>query len=104
MPPGPSVRTGGFQVHTLVLDAGRQEHRIDGQLVTQDTQAQVYNLGGVVLGARFNLANRFRGALREVLVYDAVLGAADIAAMESYLLPRGDSAPATAGRRRVHRR
>ncbi|MGA1523306.1 MAG: exo-alpha-sialidase [Planctomycetota bacterium] len=93
MPPGPSVRTGGFQVHTLILDAGRQEHRIDGQLVTQDTQAQVYNLGGIVLGARFNLANRLRGALREVLIYDAALGTADIAAMEAYLLARHAETP-----------
>ncbi len=91
---GPSVATGAFQVHSLVLRPGAQSHRIGGRVVVQDSLPSIGALGGLLLGARYNLANRFAGAVKEVLVYRRALTAAEVSAVESYLFGRhGRSSP-----------
>ncbi len=91
---GPDVGTGASLVHTLVLDQGTQEHRIGGVTVATDAHPNVFNLGGLILGARFNLALGMTGSISEMLFYDGVLAATDRDAIEGYLLARhGNQTP-----------
>jgi hypothetical protein len=77
-----------YQLHTLRVAPGQQEHWIDGQLVTSAADPSEFNLGGLILGSRFNTANALRGAIREVVVYQESLGAIDQLLIEGYLLGR----------------
>ena len=82
---GPYVDTGVVQVHSVVLDGGHQEQFLNGASVGQGT-ASLDPLAGLVLGGRYNLANRFRGVVAEVLVYSERLSATDRQAVEAYLI------------------
>lgn len=85
---GPAVATDANLVHSVVLRSGAQQHRIAGRQVAADTLPSIGALGGLLLGARFNLANRFDGEIREVLVYRRALSAQEVAGVESYLFDR----------------
>jgi sialidase-1 len=84
---GPQVSTGVAQVHTFSFDAAGHSHRINGVEVSSGSGA-LDSLAGIVLGARFNLANRFDGRISELLVYSELLGSADRDAVEGYLLTK----------------
>ncbi|MCP4093400.1 MAG: hypothetical protein GY747_08125 [Planctomycetes bacterium] len=73
-----------FQVHSVVLDSGNQEHFVDGTSIYSDTQS-ISDLSGFILGSRYTVANFLIGHIAEVLVYDEVLLAADRQAIEDYL-------------------
>ena len=83
---GPTVELLRYQVHAIVIDANAQEYLIDGVSVATETQPAVANLGGLVMGNRFNLALGLTGYIREMLIYDEALSAVNRQAIEAYLL------------------
>jgi hypothetical protein len=82
------VDTARYQFHTVRIEANRQEHFVNGQLVASAAELADFNLGGLILGARYNAANGLRGGIREVLVYQESLGAIDQQLIEAYLVGR----------------
>ncbi|MBK8975443.1 MAG: exo-alpha-sialidase [Planctomycetes bacterium] len=88
LPVGPAVATDAFQVHTLVLAPGAQQHRIGGGTVTAAALPSIGALGGIVLGARYSVSNFLDGDVKELLVYDRVLTSAEVDALEGYLFAR----------------
>ena len=79
------VGTGVFRTHSMTLDQGASEHFINGASNATGTTA-LAPLGGLILGSRYSVGHFFVGAIAEILVYDAVLSAADRQAIEGYLL------------------
>ncbi|MCB9881281.1 MAG: hypothetical protein H6834_05775 [Planctomycetes bacterium] len=85
---GPSIDTGRYLLHTILIDAGRQEYWINGQMVASDTKPQVGSMGGFLLGNRYNLILGLTGYIREVLIYEEALSSLDQQLIEAYLLNR----------------
>jgi hypothetical protein len=86
------------QVHSLVIDAGAQEHFLDGSSIYTGAEG-AQDLSGFLIGARYSTTNGFVGKVAEVLVYGEVLAAADRQAVEGYLAAKygtGPSGPALA--------
>ncbi len=77
-----------YQIHTVVVAAGLQEHYVNGQLVASSNDPNTFNLGGMVVGARVNTANGLNGYVKELLTYGEVLSAGNRAALEGYLVAR----------------
>ncbi|RMH04192.1 MAG: hypothetical protein D6702_03670 [Planctomycetota bacterium] len=73
-----------WQVHTLELGNGFQQHFRDGVLQATGA-AGLQALRGLTLGARYSLEDFFRGGIAEVLVYAQLLPQADREAVEGYL-------------------
>ena len=84
---GPPVETGVAQVHSFLFDAAAHSHRINGAEVSAGAGG-LDSLAGLILGSRFNLANRLDGRISELLVYGELLSPADLAAVEGYLLAK----------------
>ncbi len=81
-----------FQVHSVVIDAGLQEHFVDGSSIYTGAEG-IQDLSGFILGSRYTLANFLFGHIAEVLVYDEVLSASDRQDLENYLTTKYASGP-----------
>ncbi len=73
-----------FEVHSVVIDNGNQEHWLDGTSLYSDVLT-MQDMKGLLLGARYSTANGLTGHIAEFMVYDEVLAAADRQALEGYL-------------------
>ncbi|MBL6720458.1 MAG: hypothetical protein ISQ08_03510 [Planctomycetes bacterium] len=87
---GTPVAVGSWNVHSAVFGLNSQEHFVDGVSVSTGAETTA-GLSGIVVGARFNVANGHVGAIAEVLVYEGVLADADRQAIEGYLASKYNS-------------
>jgi len=93
------VTGGGFAVeersllHTLVYDEGVVRHYVNGALAGEGRSA-LQPLGGLTVGARFNGANRLRGAIHELLIYEGALPDGRRRELEEALLRGREPLPA----------
>lgn len=84
---GPTVASGVYQVHSLIVEDGFQEHFINGVRVMQGTEPS-QALKGMMLGARYSVSNFYSGNIAEVLVYEEQLTPIDRVAIENYLITK----------------
>jgi len=81
---GGAVFDGGVTMVTATVAAGAQSLHVNGELKGSGTSA-IQNMSGILLGGRFNLQNRLKGSISEMLVFDKALDDAERAAIEAYL-------------------
>ena len=92
------VTGGGFAVeersllHTLVYGDEAVRHYVNGVLVGEG-RSTLQPLGGLMVGARFNRANRLRGAIHELLIYEGALPDSRRRELEKALLRGRESLP-----------
>lgn len=84
---GPAIDVGVFQAHTVVFEPYKYRHYINGSLVSTGSTF-IQDLGGLLLGSRYNFTEMLRGDIAEMIIYDSVLGAADRTRIEHYLLSK----------------
>ena len=81
---GTPINRDVFEIHTLMIDAGLQEHAIGGAM--QYTGAEgAQALKGFLLGSRYTTSDALAGHIAEVLVYDENLSSTNRSDLEGYL-------------------
>ncbi|MFZ9881238.1 MAG: exo-alpha-sialidase [Phycisphaerales bacterium] len=86
---GGNVTESALTMTTCTVSPGAQTVHVNGVLKGSGASA-MQNMSGLLLGARYNLANYLRGSISEVLVFDKALDAAERAAVEGYLSAKYD--------------
>jgi len=90
---GTPINRDVFEIHTVMIDAGLQEHAINGtMLYTGAEGAQA--LKGCLLGARYTTTDGLTGHIAEMLFYDENLAAAARTSIEAYLDGKYNGPPA----------
>ncbi len=84
---GPLVDVEVFQVHSVKISSGYNEHFINGESVSSGT-SQMATLKGLILGSRYTVDYFLQGELAEMLIYDELLGDLDRQAIEGYLIDK----------------
>jgi sialidase-1 len=82
--PAGSVNAGGVSLVSCTVSAGLQTLHVNGALDASGAN-DAASMSGLILGARFNLANRLRGSISEVLVFAEALTESDREAIEAHL-------------------
>ncbi len=84
---GTDVGYEQYQIHSIYLEQGFQQHYINGVLQASGTLA-VSSLRGLTVGARYTLEDFFEGGVGELLFYSAALSQDDREDLESYLMDK----------------